>query len=423
MEGNRCWWQFLELKLVRGQFRSVQRVDAHGACCVDEHQGLLAREYAEECHRKKNMLPDESAFYRRQLTMPPEERAYNLYKKVIPIAPSILSCSNDMGSGCSSAEVKVRTGECGKSTILKQMQILHSKGFAQNELAEKRQDVYSNIIVGMATIIRALDKFIYQLADQDREMDARRILAVAESEKSDHSFTPEVLMALHNLWKDPAIQKAFSRRSEFQIGDSFRHFMDDFDRIATPSYVPTVDDFLHIRVPTTGVVQVHITIQKCIFRVFDVGGQRSERRKWIHHFDDVNAVIYICAVNEYDQTLMEDNRTNRLQESMDLFETVCNSRWFKRASMILFLNKKDLFQDKIKLVPLTAYFRRYKGLNTYEEGMAFFEKEFIEMNAFKRHRRLYVHQTCATDTTQVQFVIDSVIDTVIGKNLRGAGIE
>lgn len=43
--------------------------------------------------------------------------------------------------------------------------------------------------------------------------------------------------------------------------------------------------------------------------MFDVSGQRSQRRKWIHIFDDVNAIIFVAAISEYDQYLREDNRT------------------------------------------------------------------------------------------------------------------
>ncbi|VDM50461.1 unnamed protein product [Toxocara canis] len=85
--------------------------------------------------------------------------------------------------------------------------------------------------------------------------------------------------------------------------------MEQLERIYAPNYRPSVQDILHTRVPTTGVVQVQFTIKGCIFRVYDVGGQRSERRKWIHLFDDVNAIIFISAINEYDQMLAEDRRT------------------------------------------------------------------------------------------------------------------
>ena len=48
-----------------------------------------------------------------------------------------------------------------------------------------------------------------------------------------------------------------------------------------------------------------------IFRLFDVGGQRSERKKWIHCFEDVTAIIFCVAMSEYDQVLHEDETTVR----------------------------------------------------------------------------------------------------------------
>uniref|UniRef100_A0A914RYK6 Uncharacterized protein n=1 Tax=Parascaris equorum TaxID=6256 RepID=A0A914RYK6_PAREQ len=86
------------------------------------------------------------------------------------------------------------------------------------------------------------------------------------------------------------------------------------------------------------------------------GGQRSERKKWIHCFDNVNAIIFISSLSEYDQTLREDNCTNRMQESLKLFDSICNSPWFADIHFILFLNKKDLFAEKIgvKKIP-TSY--------------------------------------------------------------------
>jgi len=43
--------------------------------------------------------------------------------------------------------------------------------------------------------------------------------------------------------------------------------------------------------------------------LFDVGGQRSERKKWIHCFEDVTAIIFCVAMSEYDQVLQEDETT------------------------------------------------------------------------------------------------------------------
>jgi hypothetical protein len=97
-----------------------------------------------------------------------------------------------------------------------------------------------------------------------------------------------------------------------------------------------------------------------------VGGQRSERKKWIHCFEDVTAIIFFVALSEYDQVLYEDEKTNRMHESLRLFESVCNNCWFVHTAFILFLNKKDLFEEKIKRRPLTICFPEYKGRNEFK---------------------------------------------------------
>lgn len=61
--------------------------------------------------------------------------------------------------------------------------------------------------------------------------------------------------------------------------------------------------------------------------MYDVGGQRNERKKWIHCFDDVTAVIFVASLSEYDQVLYEDNTVNRMEEAVTLFSDIANSRY------------------------------------------------------------------------------------------------
>lgn len=124
------------------------------------------------------------------------------------------------------------------------------------------------------------------------------------------------------------------------------------DRIGKQDYMPTEQDILRSRVKTTSyhphthtftksIIETSFYIGELTYRLFDVGGQRSERRKWIHCFDGVKAILFLVAISEYDQVLYEDKNMNRLKESSALFESICNSKWFVQTSMILFLNKKD----------------------------------------------------------------------------------
>ena len=86
-------------------------------------------------------------------------------------------------------------------------------------------------------------------------------------------------------------------------------FLDDLDRLGAKDYQPTEQDILRTRVKTTGIVEVHFSFKNLNFKLFDVGGQRSERKKWIHCFEDVTAIIFCVAMSEYDQVLHEDETT------------------------------------------------------------------------------------------------------------------
>ena len=138
-------------------------------------------------------------------------------------------------------------------------------------------------------------------------------------------------------------------------------YFDSIDRIGDMNYVPTDQDVLRSRVKTTGITETTFNIGELTYRMFDVGGQRSERKKWIHCFENVTAVIFMVAISEYDQLLMEDESVNRMDEALTLFDSICNSRWFEKTSILLFLNKTDLFRQKLMTTPLNQYFKDFQG--------------------------------------------------------------
>ena len=173
---------------------------------------------------------------------------------------------------------------------------------------------------------------------------------------------------------------------------------------------------------TTGIIETTFRYRDLIYRMFDVGGQRSERRKWIQCFDDVTAVIFVMALSGYDMKLFEDQETNRVDESLTLFDAICNNKFFIDTAMILFLNKTDLFSQKIARVPLKNYFPDYDG----PANDAASAKRFI-MGKFKKvskrpEKQIYEHFTCATNTDNIRHVFDAVSDIIIENNLRSSGL-
>jgi guanine nucleotide-binding protein G(i) subunit alpha len=198
-------------------------------------------------------------------------------------------------------------------------------------------------------------------------------------------------------------------------------YFDCIERIGELNYVPTDQDVLRSRVKTTGINESKFTFGTLTYRMFDVGGQRSERKKWIHCFEDVTAIIFLVAISEYDQVLIEDETVNRMQEALTLFDSICNSRWFERTSTILFLNKTDLFKQKLLTSPLVNYFPDYKGGEDFDQASSYIMQRFISLNS-SPEKQVYTHLTCATDTEQVKFVMNAVNDIILQSNLRNVGL-
>lgn len=312
-------------------------------------------------------------------------------------------------------------GESGKSTIVKQMRIIHDHGFSAEDYSQYKPIVFSNAIYSLLTIIRAMDKLRIDFETDERLMDAKMVFDVVARADDQEPFTPELTAAMKRLWTDGGIMQCFRRSREYQLNDSARYYLDALDRIGAPDYEPTEQDLLRTRVKTTGIVEVQFDFKRLHFKLFDVGGQRSERKKWIHCFEDVTAIIYCVSLSAYDLTLQEDETTNRMEESLKLFESIINNRWFIETSVILFLNKKDLFEEKITNSPLTICFPDYSGPNTYEDGCVYIRRQFEAKN-LNDEKEIYVHLTCATDTQNINFVFNAVTDTIIANNLKGCGL-
>jgi len=140
-------------------------------------------------------------------------------------------------------------------------------------------------------------------------------------------------------------------------------------------------------------------------RLVDVGGQRSERRKWIHSFSEVNAIFYIIALNEFDQMLREDHTVNRMDEALRLFCEICAYPDFLETNVILFLNKSDLFDEKFTKNKglLKKSFPDFEGTSV-EDGIKYLRKKFVACN--QTRKEIFSHITTATSTENIKFVFE-----------------
>uniref|UniRef100_A0A9L0R0B4 Guanine nucleotide-binding protein subunit alpha n=1 Tax=Equus caballus TaxID=9796 RepID=A0A9L0R0B4_HORSE len=249
------------------------------------------------------------------------------------------------------------TGESGKSTFIKQMRIIHGAGYSEEDKRGFTKLVYQNIFTAMQAMIRAMETLRILYKHEHNKANALLIREVDVEKVT--TFEHRYVSAIKTLWADPGIQECYDRRREYQLSDSAKYYLTDVDRIATLGYLPTQQDVLRVRVPTTGIIEYPFDLENIIFRMVDVGGQRSERRKWIHCFENVTSIMFLVALSEYDQVLVESDNENRMEESKALFRTIITYPWFQNSSVILFLNKKDLLEDKILYSHLVDYFPEF----------------------------------------------------------------
>jgi GTPase SAR1 family protein len=192
-------------------------------------------------------------------------------------------------------------GQSGKSTLFKQMISLYGTGFGEAERESYRPIIFGNVISSMQTLLEQADTFSSEdqkyLVDSKLKDDKDEI----ENARSDDQLDEKLAGMIERLWGDPAIGFTYERRSEYQLNESAKYYFDKVIELGQPEYIPSEEDLLRSRSRTTGVIENNFTIDGNHFQMYDVGGQRSERKKWIHCFENVSCVLFVAALSAYNQ--------------------------------------------------------------------------------------------------------------------------
>jgi len=310
-------------------------------------------------------------------------------------------------------------GESGKSTVLKQMRLIHSKGFTNSERNQWKVAIFDNLVQSFQAIAAAMEEHEVHFADKDN-------IRFAELIFSDPEIGPEepmpidCLNAFRSLWSDEGVQLAIKKGNEYALHDNLTYFFDDINRLFAKDYMPSNQDILRARLRTTGITETVFETGNLTYRMFDVGGQRSERKKWIHVFDNVHVVLFLVAISGYDHVLVEDRNGNQMREALMLFESIANSKYFVKSALILFLNKIDLFREKVLSgqAPIKKYFTDYTGpASDVEAAQEFFARKFKHLIR-EPDKKAYIHYTNATDTSLLDKTMKSVQDMIVQRNLQ-----
>jgi guanine nucleotide-binding protein G(i) subunit alpha len=110
-------------------------------------------------------------------------------------------------------------GESGKSTILKQMKLLHHGSYSHQEREQFKEIIFSNTLQSMRAVLSAIPAL--DLKVDERNEGAARLVEKWGGQGEEMEWLDEGLArALHTLWRDPAVQEAVRRAREFQLNDS-----------------------------------------------------------------------------------------------------------------------------------------------------------------------------------------------------------
>ncbi|KAG8744141.1 hypothetical protein FRC10_010710 [Ceratobasidium sp. 414] len=238
---------------------------------------------------------------------------------------------------------------------------------------------------------------------------------------------------IDQLWSHPSVRLLLQRR-RLRLEDANVFFLDEITRITQPGYLPTDDDILRARIRTIGISEWSFQFTYpgsrgglCNWRLYDVGGARSQRAQWAPYFEDATAIIFLAPISAYDQYLEEDPRTNRIDDSLQLWTQITSSPMLKLVHLVLFLNKCDVLRAKLAAgIKVKKYITSY-GDRTNEYGPVshYFRAHFTQV--FKRNnvdtkRELYCHLTSVIDIEATQSIILSVRDALFRSNLKTTGL-
>ncbi|KAJ3306052.1 hypothetical protein HDV03_000589 [Kappamyces sp. JEL0829] len=296
------------------------------------------------------------------------------------------------------------SSDSGKSTLLKQLKILHGDGFTPSERIQATNRIRGAIFGALATLLAILEgpaskelqeKYsdIFEYANcwdvQQTEVDADIIPAICEAVRE---------QAILDIFKE----------GQHTLPDTTEFFLENVSRILCNDYIPTNEDILSLRMVTQSVSETIFTIKGVPYHFYDVSGLTYHRKVWTGYFSNVDTVLFVASLSAYNQMLVEDPTVNRMADAMVLFQQIGNHPLLVKVPFILFMNKRDIYEKKAKKIPIINYFPEYSGKKfSISQGASFFRDKLYAQ--CPQTHIIAAHVTCATDTKAMEVIIDGVL--------------
>eukprot|EP00475_Leptophrys_vorax_P008830 TRINITY_DN15756_c0_g1_i5.p1 TRINITY_DN15756_c0_g1~~TRINITY_DN15756_c0_g1_i5.p1 ORF type:complete len:340 (-),score=73.01 TRINITY_DN15756_c0_g1_i5:37-1056(-) len=260
----------------------------------------------------------------------------------------------------------------GKSSIF-----LHLRSLEDEDTHDDVWTIFlrNNLVESMTILLSHMDRNHQRLSPEFQ------LLAQSIHHLHHEHITSDHLESVKTLWAIPQVKTACAEfKTQLHLIENIEYLFDNIDRYLSVDFKISFEDKLRVRRRTTGIVEQSFTFRDQKFMLIDVGGSRGERKKWIHCFANVDLILYVVGISEFNQTLFEDSYTARIKDSYDTFRDVVQSPWFIDTKIILVFNKVDLLEKKLQNgIQVSDFFPEFQGdNNSREEVLEFFNHLFQE---------------------------------------------
>lgn len=305
-------------------------------------------------------------------------------------------------------------------SIVKQMKIVYQGAYSREELLDFRLSIWRYLLDTSRRIVQDLRDLGLEPATHANKANCERILNHRNDlDQPEFFFQSGFADAVQELWADDIIPVLFDTPTYFPFADNAAYFFPDARRVTSKEYIPSNNDILRAPVPVhTGITETVFPMGQLSIRLCLVTSEISKRKKWTHFFECATCIVFCASLLDYNRR--GEPGESLLIESIVLLESVTNSRYFSRTSIILFLTGIDELKVKLPKVPLESYFPEYTGGVDIDKAAAYILSRFMQVN--RARLNVHSHLINVFDTSNLRLIFASTKEAILHKALNESGI-
>eukprot|EP01084_Bolivina_argentea_P116755 207393_1 len=274
--------------------------------------------------------------------------------------------------------VSLGSGSSGKLTILKQLKYIYKESYTEEEKHnindENKAVIRRNCVTGILCLLKKSQE-LYDLSPQmfakclvnlnDNIIADIKIITSYRSESFDdildYNAVQKLGKAINRIWHLDSIYETWKQHlcGMYCFVVNMDYFFNKVTDIMNEKYTPSKQDYLKMRLRTTGLTEFQWNVRGYNFQFVHTGGQRNERLKWIHCFEGVSCVLFVIGLDHFCKALFEDEQKNALLEAIELFEEISKLKYLRYSKMAVILARTDVFDRCLKYNSMKCCFGDY----------------------------------------------------------------